>query len=243
MCKKTYNANMKNYLNGVTFRLDFFSLPDFKASYVPLIKADFPDSSFQERVLTDDESQIVNVDTLSYSLDLPLNDILKERVYVFDNIVKGGILYNIFVSPHYICIHADINNANFPDEPGDDVNEILGNFFSKIDLQKVFCMTSHFFSAKSEDEVWTVLDKEAYPKLILDDSYEGGNFIESISSSYSWIDLKRSVMKSDVDDGSTSFDFVVLTSAQSKCIDKDDMKGLYDHLYEDSIAEVAKCFK
>jgi hypothetical protein len=35
----------------------------------------------------------------------------------------------------------------------------------------------------------------------------------------------------------------VLTSAQSKCIDKDDMKGLYDHLYEDSIAEVAKCFK
>jgi hypothetical protein len=104
---------------------------------------------------------------------------------------KVAFCINIFVSPHYICIHADINNANFPDEPGDDINEILGNFFSKIDLQKVFCMTSHFFSAKSEDEVWTVLDKEAYPKLILDDSYEGGNFIESISSSYSWIDLKR----------------------------------------------------
>ena len=85
MCRKKYNNEvMGSYLTEVSFRLVLFSLPQFRESMVAMFTDKFPNATnFEERTITEEEQQFIDIDAVAYDLEIPLIDVLRKKTYVF----------------------------------------------------------------------------------------------------------------------------------------------------------------
>lgn len=71
MCqKKAYTDVISQFAEDLNIRIVYSSLPDFKDRYMVHIRENYAGCSFRERIITQEEAQIINVDDISVELDI-----------------------------------------------------------------------------------------------------------------------------------------------------------------------------
>ena len=235
---------MKKYLNDVSFRIEFFSLPTFKDKYVVYLANEFGNIP-KERLLNQVEMGLVDVDKIAIDLDLPLVSIANHKNYVFDDIIVGGLASKIYVNPYYIYIYIPINK-------GDKISKTLQSDVKRIfnmdelkgvvQMQNVSCIVNHNLEITPKDLYkWEVLDKDAFPQIDTDnintgrysDSHQTENDIQLI--------LTREIISGrDIETDKASLFYISITSISTYCniINED-----YQELYNLALNEAARCFK
>ena len=116
MCKKPYTDKMAKYLKSVAYRASFFSMPDFKSRYLASFVNAFPKASYKERKLTQLENQIVNIDAVADDLDIPLVELMDQKVYVFDDVNIAGRLATVYICHYYIYVYSELDGKKLGKE-------------------------------------------------------------------------------------------------------------------------------
>lgn len=239
---------MNEFLNYISYRIEFFSLPTFKDQYVVYLANEFSGIQYRERTLDQAEMGLVDVDKIAMDLDLPLSNIMNHKNYVFDGIIIDRLPSIVYVNPYYIYIHIPINI-------GDKISETLESdvkcIFNKdilkdvVQIQNVSCIVNHSLKITPKDLYkWEVLDKEAFPQIYpndintgkYSDSHKTDNGIEQI--------LIREIIKGrDIDTDHISL-YVSITSisTHNTSLNKN-FKENYQELFNLALNEAARCFK
>lgn len=263
MCKKDYKPTMNEFLSYVAFRIEFFSLPTFKDKYVVYLAKEFdknkisqkfaeenPEFSYKERILTQAEMVLVDVDTIAYDLDLPLITIIDEhKNFVINGFFVGGLKSRIFVHPYYVYIYIPIingNNINI-ETLESDVKRIFNMKILKglVQIHKTTCIVNHNLNITPEKLFkCDVLDQEAFPQIYpneittgrYSDSHQTDNGITQT--------LTRDILKGRDRENNTECLSVSITSTSTCDNFIDDNKEVgYRQLFNLALNEAARCFK
>lgn len=247
MCRKKYNNEvMGSYLTEVSFRLVLFSLPQFRESMVAMFTDKFPNATnFEERTITEEEQQFIDIDAVAYDLEIPLIDVLRKKTYVFKNVTIGKQdKCTVYINPHYIFIRAKLKEDEMIDEDFfNQMNLILDtSIIKRNNPQKFHCLTTHYCEIPVE-QISDIMDLEAFPKIDWA-NFGGGNYVDNymVNDTCS-IDLKRIMERYDDEKEKPHVIINILTSAHMTNFDIDTMSESYHSLYNFSLTEVARCFK
>lgn len=242
---------MNEFLNYVSFRIEFFSLPTFKDKYVVYLANEFR-SIPKERALNQAEMGLVDVDTIAGDLDLPLVTIAEEpKNYVFDDIIVGGLNSTVFVNPYYLYIYIPIDKDNVDKISEDTLESDVKHIFNMDELkdvaqiQNASCIVNHNLNITPEDlSKGEVLDMDAFPQIYpnnintgrYSDSHQTENGIQQI--------LIRDIFKGlEIDTNKISL-FVSITSSSTY---DDSIIENFDENYQEllnlALNEAARCFK
>ena len=102
---KNYSPGLKAIRQRIAFRLDYFSLPTFKEKYFENMGEISND--YVEGILTEEERQMLDLDSVAYNLRETLDNILAKKAYHFSNVVFDeayGINGEVIVSPYFLFL-------------------------------------------------------------------------------------------------------------------------------------------
>ena len=239
MCKKDYTQAMNNYLREVSFRLVFYSLPQFKDKFIEEFVGLFPEGNknYKEDVLMDVELQTVDVDAIAADLGYPIVDVARARTYVFDNVTIANQMATVYVNPYYVYVNVHMNEGekSFSDDFINDLNKIFGcKALEKCAIKQFYCLTSH--SCELEQvELNEVLDLKAFPQMDWE-RLGGAVYVDNYKNGDYSVDLKRIV-------GRMIENKVMVTIQTSTRIESgEEVYVDYKDMYDASLNEVARCF-
>lgn len=167
MCRlKQYTERMDEQNTSVSFRFDFYSMPSFRNTFVENAKYALSARRFTERILTEEEKQMINIDSVCNVLGNSIEEIIGKKVYKLEGIAcrnRGEI--DLYVSPYFLYVHCSRElNKELPWDDLYNVFKLLAQFGRDIDLQNTTCSVI-FRSQTDEDGLWSVFDRSAFPTL------------------------------------------------------------------------------
>lgn len=247
MCKiKDYTHAMKAVCEQISFRLDFYSIPGFAATYTQKIDEAFKKSEYANRELTDEEKLTVDVDSAAETFGMNIGDILEKKNFIFKGLQVKEYKVNLYISPFYVYA-----SLGYLDDYNVDILKIvlgiinIEGILSRQELQNITVMTKHKVAAENEDGIFMVLDRSAFP--IMDDTtLANGRYIDTHSYEQFTIDLLRIIRKGEID-SMPRVEVCLQTRAvpaENLEIDSEDGIGLLlEQMLEKSLAEITRCFK
>lgn len=170
MCTmKRYNENISQYAEEVIFRIVYASFSDFVSKYIENFKERFPETSFRERVITQEEEQIVDIDTIATYLDVTLEDVLKERVYVLKTKIHQCD-FSVFIGCQYLVVKMDLKGKDISEESKCDLAQMLNTQSIKdnIEIVDFNCQIIHSITAPTEDALGEILDMGVFKGIDAD---------------------------------------------------------------------------
>lgn len=168
MCrKKAYTVNMSQFAEDLNIRIIYSSLPDFMRQYMVQIREGNKDCSFRERIITQEEAQIINVDDISVELDITIEDIISKKVYVINDFPDfTDYESTLYVGTYFTAFIFRLKGQRFNEQHIDKIANLLNMsaFTTLLDITSYTCRLFHAVVV-AKDDVWNVLDKEAFPNL------------------------------------------------------------------------------
>lgn len=250
MCRlKPYTKQMEEKNTSVAFRFDFYSMPSFRNKFVENAIKAFDKRGFTERLLTEEEKQTINIDTVCSVLDNSIEEVVSKKVYKLEGIsCSDGNEIDLYISPYFLFIY--FKRKKDKDVPWDslqDIFNLLAQYKEEIDLQNISCNVV-FQAETDEDGLWHVFDHDAFPTLDTD-TMTVGRYADSHKYADMTVELVRIVRigKNRQPDG-TEIDpcyFVNITSIGS--LHDNDLLGnrhneRLNELYAKACEEATKCF-
>lgn len=168
MCEfKEYTKNIEKTRESLSIRITFFSKPKFVDGFVNEL-TDVLGDSFSVRQLTEKEGEIVDVDTISHNLDIPLDYVLKDKnVYIFNNLEFRGGICRAIISRYFIFIQ--IKREDKPiDLASQKSLQLLkfDDFENSLDLIEM-SMLDYYVLGCEKEMLWDVFDRSAFGDLDL----------------------------------------------------------------------------
>lgn len=239
MCRKVYTDIMAQYLKSVAYRVSFFSMPDFKSHYLVSFANLFPEATYKERKLTQNELQIIDVDTIANDLDIPLVDLMDQKVYVFDNVNMAEYHATVYISHYYIFVYFELDGEKLDSERVEkDIVSLFGTELTgNIQIQRKSCIVNHIVDIPAKDfNNSDVLDFQAFPQ-IYPDEIRTGRYSDSHDEDDGYvITLIRDIMKGQTEENSDESLHINITSIV------DSEKNDYGNMYMNALKESARCF-
>ena len=166
MCKrKKYTDAISSFAEDLNIRIVYSSLPDFKDCYMSKIRSDNDGCAFRERIITQEEAQIINVDDISVELDVTIEDILSKKVYVINGFA-GFDDYDVtlYIGAYFTALICRLKGRRLKDEHVCKIASLLdlSDFTKSLYFSSYTCRLFHAV-AVSKDDLWNVLDPEAFP--------------------------------------------------------------------------------
>ena len=239
MCRKVYTDIMAQYLKSVAYRASFFSMPDFKGRYLLSFAESFPVASYKERKLTQLESQTIDIDTVAFNLDIPLVELMNQKVYVFNDVKIADHYATVFISHYYIYIYFELDGKKLDSESvGKELTRVFGvELTGNIQIQRMSCIVNHSVDIIAKEfEDSKILDFQAFPQ-IYPEEIKTGRYSDSHEEEGGYvITLIRDIVKGQtVESESDSLNICITSIVDSKNQD-------YDAMYEKALEESARCF-
>lgn len=212
MCqKKAYTDVISQFAEDLNIRIVYSSLPDFKDRYMVHIRENYAGCSFRERIITQEEAQIINVDDISVELDITIEDIISQKVYVINDFADfADYEAKLYVGAYFTALIFRLKGQNFQEEHIKGIASLLdlSSFTQLLDITSYTCRMFHAVLV-SEEELWSVLDAEAFPNV-------GTNTINrQLSETYHDdgfdIDLNRDLRKVTNDTGKEEYVSHIMT--------------------------------
>ena len=243
MCKrKDYSASISQYAEELIFRVVYASFSDFISKYIGYFKSIFPDSSFRERIITQEEGQIVDVDTIAADLDITIEDVLNEKVYILTTEIEQYD-FSVFIGNHYLVVKLNIRGKDVSNHNREILAQMLDTQSIKenIEIIKFYCQLSHTIATSSRDELGTVLDLSIFEGIDADiknsryaDSYLYNNYDIQLTR-----ELRDIIFEKDKSNG---------VYANVSCFINAEVKEEYsvkdiEHYIEILQQETTQCFK
>lgn len=168
MCdKKSYSLKMKAMRKSISFRLDMYSLPDFKEKY--LAKMGEISNSYREGVLSESERQMVDIDSAAYNLGETIETLAEKKVYYFSDVVfdKGeGITGVVIVNPYYLFIQVNCVNGEITKQCIEKIKSLLfDEVLENVTTSKFFTCQVYHYKRVGKEEIDTVIDKNAFKSI------------------------------------------------------------------------------
>lgn len=196
MCrKKAYTEDISNFAEDLNIRIVYSSLPEFMDQYMGKIRKENKECSFRERIITQEEAQIINVDDVSVELDITIEDIISKKVYVINGFADfTDYETTLYIGAYFTAFIFRLRGKRFNYNSVAKIADILdvSKFSDLLDITSYTCRLLHAVVV-SESDLWNVLDQEAFPNV-------GENTINrQISETYTdelfEIDLNRDLRK------------------------------------------------
>lgn len=239
MCKKDYTPQMNEYLKEVSFRVVFYSLPDFKDNFIKEFVSLRPEDykSYAIEVLSDVKQQIVDVDAIAADLGYPIIEVASTKTYIFESVIIGEQKATVYVNPYYLFINVKTDNKCevFSDNFAEDLNKIFNcQSLNYCAVKQFYCLTSHCCESEQQ-QLESIIDLKAFPQIDWE-RLGGAVYVDNyINGEYS-VDLKRIIDKMEENK-------VRITIQTSTRIDsEEEVKVNYWEMYNASLKEVARCF-
>ena len=247
MCKiKEYTKNVNSLNESISFRMDFFSVPSFKNEFVENIGEILGFPCFQERLITEEEKQKIDIDSVVNTLDNSIEEIISTKIYKYFDFKISNIDCELYISHYYIFLYIDYSGY---DGDGDYLAEVcnifnqLREFSSKLTPQKLSFITSYHAQA-DEGQLWKVFDKEAFP-LMESDNLVNGRYADQHEYEALSIYLVREIRKGyDKETQNIIYD-VNVTSYATRVINSIkniDFNDIFSQMLDNSHKEVTRCF-
>lgn len=247
MCKiKEYTPRMLEACDRVSFRLDFYSSPKFASDYTQMVYGKYERDDYARRELTDAEKLTVDVDSAAETFGMNIGDLIERKNFIFRGLKLDEQIVNLYISPFYLFASLD-NIGKF------DIEE-LSRLFANLNidgmldqqaLQNITVMTNHKVAGETEENVFDVLDRSAFP--VMDDAMlTNGRYVDTHDYEKCSIDLLRIIRKGEID-GKPRVEVSLQTRAvPAENLEIDEESGVAGQLSEmlsRSIDEVTRCFK
>jgi hypothetical protein len=230
---------MAKYLKSVAYRASFFSMPDFKSLYLSSFVKAFPNVPYKERKLTQYECQEIDVDTLAADLDIPLVDLMNQKVYVFEDVKVANRMAKVYVCHYYIYIYIKLNGEKpGENEINDDIIRILGKkVLGNVQVQRMSCIVNHTIDILAKEfNSSKILDFQAFPQ-IYPEEIRTGRYSDSHEEDKGYIiTLIRDITKGQTDDNEDDSLNISITSI----VDSDNYN--FGNMYLNALTESARCF-
>lgn len=167
MCRiKPYAKQMDEKQTSVMFRFDFYSMPSFRNLFVEEAKKLLPTQGFTERLLTEEEKQIINIDSVCSILDNSIEEVVSKKVYKLEVAPcqeEGKI--DLYVGPYFLYVYCTRElNKGLPWSRLQEIFDLLAQYSRDIDLQNVACSVV-FQATTNGEEMWRIFDHDAFPTL------------------------------------------------------------------------------
>ena len=190
-----YTDNISRFAEDLNIRIVYSSLPDFMDKFMAKIRKENEGCSFRERIINQEEAQIINIDDISVELDVTIEDIISQKLYVINGFADfTDYEANLYIGAYFTAFVFRLKGKRFNYENIAKTVAMLdiSEFANLLDITSYTCRLFHAV-AVSEKEVWSVLDQEAFPNV-------GDNTINrQISETYKdgefEIDLNRDLRK------------------------------------------------
>lgn len=248
MCKfKEYKHDIENTRDAVSFRITYFSKPNFLFDFVSE-RSNYLGDRFAVRQLTDKESEVVDVDTISYLLRIPLDYILKDKnVYIFDDANFEDCISRVFISQYFIFIRMKVKEEKQVSMTSKELMAFLdlGQYLKDLDIIDFSMIDEYKFGCESSN-LWNVLDKSAFGDLDVEKFVDSRYADKHARGGYE-ANLVRNIVKRKDSNGNELCQvflkpIVSLTDPEQKSIEFSplsktllDMKGICEK-------EVTRCF-
>lgn len=186
MCsKKTYTEKISQFAEDLSIKIVYSSLPDFMKQYMVRIRESDEKCSFRERIITQEEAQIINVDDISVELDITIEDIVSKKVYVINGFTDfTDYESTLYVGAYFTAFIFRLKGQKFDKKHISQIANLLdmSAFATLLDITSYTCQLFHAV-AVAKDDLWRVLDQEAFSKVgahpinqQLSETYQDGDF-------------------------------------------------------------------
>lgn len=233
---------MNQFLYSVSFRVSFYSLPVFMSQYVSSLAELYPDARYRELPISQTEGQLIDIDTIASELDIPIVNLLEQKNYVFEGIVVGGLMVNVYVSPYYVYVHIPVDeNSVIGDTLGTDIDRIFSfELLAKVQIQECSCQVGHYLNMRPSEILESgVLDLDAFPQLYPEEISTGRFSDSHLSEDGYELKLVREISKGkdlETDEPYLGINIQSIASARTA-------NGNSYYLFEQALSEAARCFK
>lgn len=233
------------FVQSVSIRLDYYSLDSFYQDYFRnLQEKNSTDLDFTVRPLTEDEIEIVNVDSVSNILGLSLTEVIGRRCIIMLPIIKDGFSLQLIVGPYFLFCRADItdNKKFFPIDV-----QIFLDFFCFESLER--SLTSVLLSCFVHSNVYldSINDGQSFFKEgvfpTVTDELENSRYADHFRlDDSSWLELVREYRKGIIQKkNQTVYQYTIdaLSSSSDLTIDQ---KVVIPKLINASSAFTSNCY-
>ena len=230
----------------MSLRLDFYSSPKFASDYTQRVYGKYERDDYAHRELTDAEKLMVDVDSAAKTFGMNIGDLIERKNFIFRDLKVDKQIVNLYISPLYLF--ASLDNTGKFDIDGLSclfANLNIDDMLDQQALQNITVMTAHMVAGETEDSVFDVLDRSAFP--IMDDvMLTNGRYVDTHDYERCSIDLLRIIRKGEID-GMPRVEVSLLTRAvPAENLEIDENTGVGGQLSEllrRSVDEVTRCFK
>lgn len=228
---------MQNYLDSVLLRLDTYLLPDDYDKYAMLLK-DLSGGIPSKIQFDEINEQLIDIDSVAELHNMYLNRILSSDLTLLSKAKLNDIKFDIYINPYFIAFDIPSRSINIEDAIG-AVKEL---FIDKVEIPLNFCYLRLNYSVikKTEDEIWNICDRTAFPVLETTNGYNG-QYTDSMTYDNIFLDLSRTISSSDADSG--LFDSNIQTKAILRVSDSKEVSAKIMNVVEFSKQEITRCFK
>lgn len=186
-------------LETVSIRIDFFSKPAFKETFVgKLDSTELNKLKFYNRLLTDEEKQRIDIDNVAQNLSISIEEIVCKRVYIYTGITGNEINVETYIGDYFIFMCFEkIKNDNVSDieKISNEVFGIVKTMENEINAQILsYRMNSHIQA--NYDYLKEEINSE-YIKIYDDEEFTNARYADLfiIEEGKTEINLIRDVIK------------------------------------------------
>lgn len=243
---KTYTEQINQLNEFNAFRIDFFSVPSFKNEFVESIGKIIGPAPFQERLLTEEEKQKIDIDSIVDNLDNSIEEIISKKIYKFYDFEICNISSELYISQYYLFLYLDCKGnkmgLNGYLSKVSEIFNALNAFSTKLTPQKVSLINT-YHTLIDENSLWSVFDREAFPLVesanLVNGRYADQHLYESMS-----INLIRDIRKGSNDKNKTMFDINITSYATSdiSSINDTDFQEIFKDMQTNAQIEATRCF-
>lgn len=238
MCRiKSYNNKMQDYLDSILLRLDTYFLPDDYDKYAMLLK-DLSGGIPSKIQFNEINEQLIDIDSVAELHNMYLNRILTSDLTLLSKAKLNDIKCDIYINPYFIAF--DIPSRSIQIE--DAIGAVKELFLDKFEIPLNFCYLRLNYSVikKTEDEIWDICDRSAFPVLESNNGYNG-QYTDSMTYDDIFLDLSRTISSSDSNSG--LLDSNIQTKAVFRVSDTKNVAEEIMNVVEFSKQEITRCFK
>lgn len=180
------------YAVKVAVRIDFYSLEDFREVFFKAVQARFGELSFEKRPLTEEERELVDVDSISNNLAITLEDIINSRCILASPFTQKGQTYNLIIGSHFLYCDTIVTNYNKTIGEVESVFRVLLNFAGYgncVSLNMLTCRTECGLFIERTGELGLIFDENFFPKSFRD--LRNARYVDSYDDNGVVVDLIR----------------------------------------------------
>ena len=194
MCKTiAYTSQHRKYVSGLYVRIEYFSLPGFFEHFAKEKKVLLSslNGSFQERPLTQEEIQLVDVDDIAADLEIAIEDIIGKRIFIYKSLSIQGLQGEFYISHNFV--HLELSKIPEDLEWKDVLSLVakildLSKFKTELTIENFEIGIRHVLSVDINN-IWDTLDHNAF--MSIDDDPINSSYYDEYYIGDSIIGSKR----------------------------------------------------